>query len=54
MKFKNSELATKLLSNLSGIEIGASAHNSFNLNTKNVDYSDDYTTIFKKEEILPE
>ena len=51
MKFRNSPLATKLLSNLSGIEIGASTHNSFNLNTKNVDYSDDYTTIFKKEEV---
>jgi SAM-dependent methyltransferase len=49
-KQKTSALATELLSNLHGIEIGASAHNPFNLNTKNVDYTDDYSTVFKREE----
>jgi len=49
MKFKTSKLATSLLSNLSGIEIGGSAHNAFNLNTKNVDYTDE-VTIFKQKE----
>ena len=51
MKQKTSALATELLSNLHGIEIGASAHNPFNLNTKNVDYTDDYSTVFKQEEV---
>ena len=50
MKFQTSELATKLLSGLSGIEIGGSAHNSFDLDTKNVDYTDEFT-IFKEEEV---
>lgn len=52
MKFKDSALAHKLLDNLSGVEIGASAHNPFNLPgcRVNVDYTDDMNTIFKQEE----
>lgn len=50
MKFPTSKLATKLLSGLSGIEIGGSAHNSFDLDTKNVDYTDELT-MFKEEEV---
>lgn len=34
-----------------GLEIGGSAHNSFGLNTLNVDYSDSMDTISKKNEI---
>lgn len=49
--FRESALAHKLLDGLRGIEIGGSAHNAFGLNTLNVDYTDDYSTIFKKKEI---
>lgn len=49
--FPESKLAHSLLDNLKGLEIGASAHNSFGLNTLNVDYTADETTVFKKEEI---
>lgn len=51
MKFKESALAHKYLDNLEGIEIGGSAHNPFGLNTKNVDYTDDMTTVFKDMEV---
>lgn len=51
IKFKESVLAHQLLDNLKGIEIGASAQNPFGLNTLNIDYSDDYTGIFKQEEL---
>lgn len=48
MKFKDSALAHKYLDRLTGIEIGGSAHNPFNLqNCKNVDYTDDMETVFK-------
>jgi ubiquinone/menaquinone biosynthesis C-methylase UbiE len=51
MKFKDSELAHKYLDNLEGIEIGAGAHNPFNLpKCKNVDYTDDMFTSFKLAE----
>lgn len=50
MKFKESELAHKYLDGLKGIEIGGSAHNPFGLDTINVDYTDDMTTIYKKME----
>ena len=50
MKFKESALAHKLLDGLEGIEIGGSAHNSFGLKTRNVDYRDGMT-IYKEEEI---
>lgn len=38
MTFPESKLAHKYLDGLRGIEIGASAHNPFGLNTLNVDY----------------
>lgn len=50
MKFQESKLAHKLLDNLIGLEIGGSTHNSFGLNTLNVDYSDDMNTVFKQAE----
>ena len=50
MKFKDSQLAHQYLDGLSGLEIGGSAHNPFNLNTKNVDYTDDMNTVFKQAE----
>lgn len=43
MKFQESALAHKLLDGLNGIEIGGSAHNSFGLNTRNVDYTKQMT-----------
>jgi ubiquinone/menaquinone biosynthesis C-methylase UbiE len=53
MKFRESTLAHMLLDGLSGIEIGASAHNPFNLPGRkfNIDYTDDLTTEFKQQEI---
>jgi SAM-dependent methyltransferase len=49
--FRESALAHKLLDGLRGLEIGGSAHNPFGLKTLNVDYTDDYTTVFKKQEL---
>lgn len=50
--FPDSELAHTLLDELWGIEIGGSAHNSFNLpHCLNIDYCGDDDTIFKKAEI---
>jgi len=43
MKFKESALAHKLLDGLAGLEIGGSAHNSFGLKTRNVDYTAELT-----------
>lgn len=51
IKFQESQLAHNLLDNLRGIEIGGSAHNPFGLNTLNIDYTDDYSTGFKNEEV---
>lgn len=51
LRFRESQLAHQLLDGLRGIEIGGSIHNPFGLNTLNVDFSDDYTTPFKLEEI---
>jgi len=50
-KFPESALAHRYLDGLKGLEIGGSAHNSFGLDTLNVDYSDDYTTVFKQSEV---
>ncbi len=50
MKFKQSALAHQFLDGLEGLEIGGSAHNSFGLKTRNVDYCGDIT-VFKQEEI---
>jgi SAM-dependent methyltransferase len=47
-----SHFAHKLLDGLKGIEIGASAQNPFGLNTQNVDYSSDYNTVYKQEELM--
>lgn len=51
MKFKESVLAHSLLDGLKGVEIGASAHNPFGLDTVNVDRYPGDDTVFKKEEI---
>jgi SAM-dependent methyltransferase len=60
MKFRDSELAHKLLDGLKGIEIGAAAHNPFNIkDCKFVDRTDDPNDVFKQGsvklcgEILP-
>jgi SAM-dependent methyltransferase len=46
-----SRLAHQVLDGLQGIEIGGSAYNPFNIpGCKNVDFTDDMETIFKKEE----
>jgi len=51
MKFRDSALAHKYLDDLVGIEIGAAAHNPFNLpNCTYVDYTDEFT-IFKEGEM---
>jgi SAM-dependent methyltransferase len=50
-KPKVSALAHSYLDGLAGIEIGGSAHNTFGLNTKNVDLTDDMTTVFKRYEV---
>ena len=50
--FPDSELAHRLLDGLWGIEIGGSAHNSFNLpHCLNIDYCGNDDTIFKQAEI---
>lgn len=49
-KIRKSKLAHQYLDRLKGIEIGGSAHNSFGLNTINVDYTDEFT-VFKQEEL---
>ncbi|MCF8359243.1 MAG: class I SAM-dependent methyltransferase [Prolixibacteraceae bacterium] len=52
MKFPESKLAHSLLDGLKGIEIGASAHNPFGLDTLNVDrYPGTDTVFFKQQEI---
>jgi SAM-dependent methyltransferase len=50
MIFQDSKLAHKYLDGLKGIEVGGSAHNPFNLDTINVDYTDEMT-VYKQEEI---
>lgn len=49
--FKESALAHQLLDGLVGLEVGGAYHNSFGLDTLNVDYCGDMDTIFKKAEI---
>ena len=52
MKFRESELAHRYLDGGRGIEIGASAHNPFNIDgCIFVDYCADTDTIFKREEV---
>lgn len=51
MKFKESELAHKYLDGLNGIEIGASAHNPFNIpKCIYVDRYESMDTVYKLEE----
>jgi SAM-dependent methyltransferase len=53
LHWKRSAMADRWLLPLggNGVEIGASAHNSFGFPFVNVDYSDDMDNIFKKEEV---
>lgn len=51
MKFPESALAHKYLDGLRGVEIGGSAHNSFGLDTINVDRIDDINSHFKVYEM---
>ena len=48
--FQDSKIAHKYLDGRKGIEIGASAHNPFNLDTINVDFTD-AINVFKQAEI---
>ena len=51
-KCPDSSLAHRYLDGLQGVEIGASAHNPFNIaGCLNVDYTADTTTPFKQEEV---
>lgn len=49
--FPESTLAHHYLDGLEGLEIGGSAHNAFGLNVRNVDYTADLDTIFKRQEV---
>lgn len=51
MKFPTSKMATQYLKGLKGIEIGGSAHNDFELDTINVDYTKSMDTVYKKSEM---
>jgi SAM-dependent methyltransferase len=51
MKIPPSKAATQWLYGLKGIEIGGAAHNPFDLDTINVDWTDGLDTSWKKEEI---
>ena len=48
--FPTSPLANRYLKKLRGVEIGASEHNSYRLQTINVDFTDEIT-VYKEEEI---
>ena len=51
MIFADSAAAHHFLDGLNGIEIGGAAHNPFNIpGCRNVDFSDDMSTVFKEEE----
>ncbi len=50
-RLAESPLAHHYLDGLWGLEIGGSNHNPFGLNTLNVDYTDDYSTIYKLNEL---
>lgn len=50
--FPESALAHEYLDGLSGLEVGASAHNPFGLHTRNVDIADEFNTdTYKKHEV---
>lgn len=50
LKFRESAIAHKYLDGLKGYSIGCSAHNSFGLDTINVDFTDEFT-VFKQAEV---
>lgn len=49
MKFRESDIAHRVLNGLRGIEIGASAHNPFGLNTINIDINTE--GVYQNEQI---
>lgn len=50
--FPESKLAHRYLDGLTGLEIGASAHNPFGLDTQNVDIADEFNrSTYKKREL---
>jgi SAM-dependent methyltransferase len=49
--FPESPTVHRYLDGLCGLEIGGSAHNAFGVDTQNVDYTGDLTTVFKKAEV---
>lgn len=49
MQFQESKIANKYLSGLKGIEIGASQHNPFNLDTVFVDHPDKWKTYHQEQ-----
>lgn len=49
--FPESKTVHRYLDGLRGLEIGGSAHNAFGVDTLNVDYTDDLSTVFKKAEV---
>jgi SAM-dependent methyltransferase len=49
--FPESALAHQLLDGLVGLEVGGAYHNAFGLDTLNVDYTADMTTVFKLQEV---
>ena len=51
MKFPKSQRALHYLGGLEGLEIGGSAHNPFGLNTKNVDFTGELDTVYKRAEV---
>jgi GT2 family glycosyltransferase/SAM-dependent methyltransferase len=54
MKFKEHQLAHEFLDGLQGLEIGAAAHNSFGLKTRNVAPLDDYAFYSGAQEKMGE
>lgn len=48
--FPPSQLADQYLRGLKGLEVGASAHNSYYLDTINVDFTNEFT-VYKQEEV---
>jgi SAM-dependent methyltransferase len=48
---RDSALAHRWLDGLKGVEIGGAAHNTFHLDTLNVDRTRDMDTVYKREEL---
>ncbi|KAL3090577.1 hypothetical protein niasHS_005489 [Heterodera schachtii] len=51
VQYNESKLAHRLLDGKRGIEIGASMHNPFGLDTWNIDYTDDPKALFQKTQV---